>query len=611
MFRANQLAAVKSIQRTFVNTLSRTITQARNGSKTTNLSTSVLRDHLAALRLSTAADDAQKATKTPTVCVIGSGPSACYTAKYILKDRQDVKIDVIERLPTPFGLVRFGVAPDHPEVKVVLQDFTKSVFEDPRVQFCGNVAVDQHVTVPELRAAYDAVVVATGAAGARHLGIEGEDSLVGVYDARDFVNWYNGHPDHADADFMLDQATDVVIIGNGNVALDVARILIRDVKDLEQTDIPANVLEKLAKSQVENVYVVGRRGPAQAAWTIPEFREITTYAMRPVHVPPRSRADASSKDGKWICGLRISKRDVNEGYLDPSSGAVSRKEAESNRAVKRKTDLLLSLCEKAATMDAELGAVQPTDSTTPPAVPSMTGVDVSDPSKPKPVSNDRVLHLNFLARPVALRPLNNLGRKPGEKPVLGEVVFERTRLAGSPFEQKTSPTGELYSIPDIGSDSAERRVIVFTSVGYRTLPLEGVPFDHRKHVLPSSVGGMVLPAQQAPGDSSDTTLSPVYVAGWAKRGPTGTIGSNIADARETADGVLQYLQQTGTSSGSKRDELREGLWNRIRSKTSIVSFDQWKLIDSEEIARGEQTGRPRAKVSTWSELLKIAQQKKE
>lgn len=151
-------------------------------------------------------------SNTPHVCIVGTGPSAMYTAKYILRDAPDAKIDFVERLPVPFGLVRFGVAPDHPEAKIVINDFSQSILTSPNVRFRGNVEVGVDISLEQLRQSYDSVVLAVGARGSKNLGIEGEN-LEGVHDAREFVAWYNGHPDFADADFDLDNVSDVVVIG--------------------------------------------------------------------------------------------------------------------------------------------------------------------------------------------------------------------------------------------------------------------------------------------------------------------------------------------------------------------------------------------------------------
>ncbi|XP_014328219.1 NADPH:adrenodoxin oxidoreductase, mitochondrial [Xiphophorus maculatus] len=207
----------------------------------------------------------------PKVCIVGSGPAGFYTAQHLIKARQDVEVDIYERLPVPFGLVRFGVAPDHPEVKNVINTFTQTA-KNSRCSFYGNVNVGKDVTVCELQGAYHAVVLSYGAEGNRRIGVPGED-LPGVYSAKDFVGWYNGLPSCRELKPDLSCET-AVILGQGNVALDVARILLSPSDILKKTDITQPALEALAESRVRKVLIVGRRGPMQVACTIKELREM-------------------------------------------------------------------------------------------------------------------------------------------------------------------------------------------------------------------------------------------------------------------------------------------------------------------------------------------------
>uniref|UniRef100_UPI0037E99F79 NADPH:adrenodoxin oxidoreductase, mitochondrial isoform X1 n=1 Tax=Semicossyphus pulcher TaxID=241346 RepID=UPI0037E99F79 len=208
---------------------------------------------------------------SPKVCIVGSGPAGFYTAQHLIKARQDVEVDIYERLPVPFGLVRFGVAPDHPEVKNVINTFTQTA-KHSRCSFYGNVNVGKDVSIEELRQAYHAVVLSYGAEGNRSMGVPGED-LAGVYSAKDFVGWYNGLPSCGELSPDLSCET-AVILGQGNVALDVARILLCPIDILEKTDITQPALDALAESQVRRVLIVGRRGPIQVACTIKELREM-------------------------------------------------------------------------------------------------------------------------------------------------------------------------------------------------------------------------------------------------------------------------------------------------------------------------------------------------
>ncbi|KAK1163894.1 NADPH:adrenodoxin oxidoreductase, mitochondrial isoform X1 [Acipenser oxyrinchus oxyrinchus] len=224
------------------------------------------------------------AAPQPQVCIVGGGPAGFYTAQHLLKSHKGVQVDVFEKLPVPFGLVRFGVAPDHPEVKNVINTFTQTARQD-RCGFYGNVTVGSDVTVEELKQAYHAVILSYGAEGSRSLGIPGED-LSGVHSAKDFVGWYNGVPGNKDLKPDL-SAEMAVILGQGNVALDVARILLSPLELLKKTDITAGSLEAIAGSRVRRVLIVGRRGPLQVACTIKELREMINLPGTQPALDPR------------------------------------------------------------------------------------------------------------------------------------------------------------------------------------------------------------------------------------------------------------------------------------------------------------------------------------
>ncbi|KMZ56913.1 hypothetical protein ZOSMA_8G00570 [Zostera marina] len=206
------------------------------------------------------------------VCIVGSGPAGFYTAEKMMKTHEKAEIDIIDRLPTPFGLVRSGVAPDHPETKIVINQFSR-VASSKRCSFFGNVSLGDIVSLSELREIYDVVVLAYGAESDRNLSIPGE-SLPGINSAREFVWWYNGHPDYSSFSPELKNTDTAVILGQGNVALDVARILLKPTAELEKTDIADHALAALQESSIRKVYMVGRRGPVQAACTTKELREI-------------------------------------------------------------------------------------------------------------------------------------------------------------------------------------------------------------------------------------------------------------------------------------------------------------------------------------------------
>jgi ferredoxin/flavodoxin---NADP+ reductase len=422
------------------------------------------------------------------VAVVGSGPAGLYTAEALIKQAAllptpvTIKVDVIDRLPTPYGLVRYGVAPDHKSIKSVA-NYLRRVLESPDVRFVGGVTLGVDVTREELLAAYDAVVYATGAMRDRRLAIDGED-LPGSYAATDFVNWYCGHPDVAPDAFTLD-AESVAVIGVGNVAVDVARILARDPAELEATDIPEPVMDALRASRVREVHVIGRRGPAQAKFTTKELRELGELAGVEVSVPAREF-------------------DL-EGGFDRSGESATL--AAADRRVRGNLVAMAGWSgADAATPD---NAATPTP--TPDATPSLTSD--ATPSPTPDGKAGRKLRLRFWLRPVEI--------EKSADGTVGGIRLERTRLTESgEFEG----TGEFETI-DVQ--------MVLRSVGYQSVPLPSVPFDPKSHTVPNAAGRVLSETgEPLPGE---------YVAGWLKRGPTGVIGTNKADAAETVQALLADL----------------------------------------------------------------------
>jgi len=396
------------------------------------------------------------------VAVVGSGPAGLYTAEALVKQAAllptpvTIKVDVLDRLPTPYGLVRYGVAPDHKSIKSVA-NYLRRVLESPGVTFVGGVHFGTDVTREDLLKVYDAVVYATGAMRDRRLAIPGEE-LPGSYAATDFVNWYCGHPDVDPGAFTLD-AESAAVIGVGNVAVDVARILARDPAELEQTDVPEPVMAALRASKVREVHVIGRRGPAQAKFTTKELRELGELAG--VHV-----------------SAHPSELDLTEGY--DRSGA-SAELAATDRRVRGN---LVAMAGWGGTASGDV-----------------------------PVGGERRLRLRFWLRPVEIQESSS-GTVAG-------LRLERTRITGS---------GEFEGTGEFETLEAQ---LVLRSVGYQSVPLPGVPFDTRTHTVPNDSGRVRSETgEPLPGE---------YVAGWLKRGPTGVIGTNKADAAETVQALLADL----------------------------------------------------------------------
>ncbi len=357
-------------------------------------------------------------TDVPTrIAVIGAGPAGFYAAGHLLKASEQFEVDMIERLPTPWGLVRSGVAPDHPKIKSVTRVYEKTAAH-PRFRFFGNVHFGEHVSREDLLEHYHAILYATGSPVDRPLGIPGED-LPGSHAATEFVGWYNGHPDHTDLEVDLLSADRAVVIGNGNVALDVARMLVLAPSELAPTDTADHALEVLARSRVSEIVVIGRRGPAQAAFTNPELLELGELADADVIVDPDE--------------------------LDRAL-AVSDPDAEANTISRRNVEILRSYADRPAT------------------------------GQPK-----RIV-LRFLLSPTAL-----LADEHGR---LGAVELVHNELVPAPGGGlRAQPTDRRETIP------AE---LAFRAIGYRGVPLPGVPFDERTGVIPSDAGRIIDPSTGSP-----------------------------------------------------------------------------------------------------------------
>jgi ferredoxin--NADP+ reductase len=460
------------------------------------------------------------------IAVIGSGPAGFYAAGHLLADTSDrFEVDMFERLPTPWGLVRSGVAPDHPKIKSVTRIYERTAAH-PRFRFFGAVTFGEHVSREELLAHYHAVIYATGSPSDRPLGIPGEH-LPGSHAATEFVGWYNGHPDHTDLEPDLLSSTRAIVIGNGNVALDVARMLVLAPSELAPTDTADHALDVLARSTIAEVVVVGRRGPAQAAFTNPELRELADLADADILVDP-------------------DELDAALAIVDPN--------ADLTPTAQRNVEILRAYA------------------STPP----------SDRSK-------RIV-LRFLLSPTSLTP--------GPTGHLSAVEFVRNRLTPSPGGGlRAEPTDERETI------SAG---LVFRAIGYRGIPLPGVPFDERTATIPHDSGRVLDLSTRAP-------LPGEYVVGWIKRGPSGVIGTNKKDAQETVDAIFADLPAASSAPGEPSlahvpdtpDPAAIEALLRAR-QPDLVTYSGWESIDRHERALGAPSGRPRVKLTRIDELLRVA-----
>jgi NADPH-dependent glutamate synthase beta subunit-like oxidoreductase len=498
------------------------------------------------------------------VCIVGAGPAGYYAADVLIRSGANVQIDFVERLPSPFGLLRYGVAPDHPEIKLPLcQKFTELLERyATRVSYFGNVTVGRDVSVSELQRLYHAVILAAGANRDKWLGVPGE-SLKGIFAARHFVHWYNAFPfpprsrhcqSKVDATVTVREQTDITdrdeereaelvrrlttesvahVIGMGNVALDVTRMLLQPVEALRHTDVSQPALEVLARSTIREVHLIARRGPLQAACTTKELREVTrlegctTLLAQPLHT-------------------QLTESD---------------REELKSRPKQRFFQLLQSIEQN-----------------------TFTSTSITTPRK---------VILHFLQSPDAFlseRELNSVGADDS----VGGIRLVRNIQQGPPFQQYAVP-----AVPLVSSIIPSR--LVFRAIGYTGVPLPGVPFDEKRGVVPHVQGRVVTVTPQ-----SQHFIPGLYVTGWLKRGATGVIGTNKDDAEETIASLLEDMNKGKLLRPLSPFSARENLRELLRSRgVRTVSFEEWKLIERAEKMRGLALQKPAEKFIDVNEMLAV------
>jgi ferredoxin--NADP+ reductase len=416
------------------------------------------------------------------VAIVGAGPAGYFAAQALQNLQTDdlqFSIDMIERLPTPWGLVRSGVAPDHPKIKTVAKVFEK-IATAGNFRLFANVELGTDVSIEQLKDMYDAVVIATGSAVGKKLGIPGED-LPGSISAAHFVPWYNAHPDFADFKIDLNCET-AVVIGAGNVAMDVARMLALEPNELDSTDTADHAIAALKESAIRDVVISARRGPEHAAFTSPELRELPKLEHT---------------------NVLIAKSDIES--------AISRAGEEIEKDTKSNLDAMLLISEKEAT------------------------------------NHDRTMKFQFLATPIEFK---------GD----GKVEEVEFKMTGS---------DETFSV---------KCGLVITAIGYEAASIPGIPYER----------GKVVNNEGRVGEN-------MYVVGWAKRGPSGVIGTNKSDAADVMKLLVEDLQST-KNGGDIAD---------ILPASKVVSQSHWEAINAAEVAAGEPLGKPRRKAVTREELLSL------
>lgn len=444
--------------------------------------------------MSPEASSPRRAAARYRVAIIGGGPSGFYAAEALLRSGQPVDVDMFERLPVPYGLVRFGVAPDHPKLKQVTRVFDR-IAEMPGFRFFGGVEIGKVVSVDALRSCCHAVILANGSSVSRLMDVPGE-GLPGSHQADDFVAWYNAHPDFQHRKFDLNTER-AVIVGHGNVALDVARILAKSPDELCQTDIAAHALDALAASRVRDIYLVGRRGPDQTRFAAKELQEFSELAD-----------------------------------CDPAVELDDFPEDSSSHGLDTEAETALTILREFST---------------------------------RPVAKRRRCVFLFGLSPLGIEGDDHVQR----------IVFSQ--------RQDIKAISSRNIVIDCG--------LVFSSIGRRAAPISGIPYDEARGVHANIGGRLAADGHALPG---------LYVCGWGKRGPQGTIGTNRACSVETVANLLADLPQLDKPP-LHPDSLFGG-----ESFPRYTDYLAWGRIDAEEIARGRPKGKPREKFAALDEMFAAA-----
>jgi len=433
---------------------------------------------------------------TYRIAIVGAGPAGYFSAQALQNSQDEERtfaIDLFERLPTPWGLVRSGVAPDHPKIKTVAKVFEK-IAGDPNFRLFGNVELGRDVSIEQLKENYDAVILATGSSVGRKLGIPGEE-LAGSLSAADFVPWYNGHPDYVNVAVPLN-GKNAVVIGAGNVAMDCGRMLALDPTELDSTDTADHAHAAFHQSAIRNVTIVGRRGPEHAAFTSPEIREL----------PKLEHTDVL----------------ITQSEIESAKERVA-EQLEGNKELRNNLEAMLEVSQT--------------------------------PAK----NHERKLAINFLLTPIE---------------IIGNEKVEAIRFARNEvMNDKVSATKEIIEMP---CD------LVISAIGYEVLPIPGVEFANGKVV-----------------NENGFVADNLYVVGWAKRGPSGVIGTNKSDSSDVVKLLLAKLPSTPKENSDIA---------KIITNQQVVTQSGWQKINQVEVEQGEPVGKPRRKVTDWKDLLSLGQE---
>ncbi|RAP32599.1 NADP oxidoreductase [Candidatus Marinamargulisbacteria bacterium SCGC AG-410-N11] len=444
------------------------------------------------------------------IAIIGSGPSGLYAADSLLKQTTHTSVDIFDRLPTPYGLLRTGVAPDHQKLKSVENYFEKIFIKhDSNLNFFGNVTIGRDISIETLKQFYHAIIFAYGSEGVNKLNIPGEN-LKNCHSAREFIGWYNGHPDYQNQTFNLN-ASEVGIIGIGNVAVDVARILAKTEQELASSDITQSALNKLKNSNIKNIHMFVRRGPVQAKCTNLELQELAHLNDCQIHLNQND--------------FKLSTSDLAE-LNDPSN-----RKAQKNLKV------------------------------------------FEDILKTPKQTKSKNLYIHFF----------HISNKLEGSEHINKIYLNQSKLMGDPFNQTLTKTEHVKKYPC---------QLLFRSIGYKGKPLENVPFDVNKGVIPN-IKGRVIDKHQKP-------ILGLYTAGWIKRGPQGVIGTNKPCSNETVMQIVEDLDKLPECPKPKIEDIE----THIKTlNIQVVRFKDWLEINKKEKLAGQKAGKPREKFTTVADLL--------
>ena len=444
------------------------------------------------------------------VAVVGAGPAGIYASDLLIRNEEhDIHVDLFEQMPAPFGLIRYGVAPDHPRIKGIVKSL-HNVLDKDKLRLIANVTVGRDVTIDDLRDYYDAVVLSTGAVRDRELLIPGGDKSIG---AGEFVGFYDGNP-RFERDWNL-EAKEVAVVGVGNVALDVSRILAKTGDELAVTEIPDNVYESLKNNRAETVHMFGRRGPAQAKFTPKELREL---------------------DGSDTIQVLVDPEDIDYDEL-----------SEQVRRSDKSVDLNCQVLEQYAMRE--------------------------------PDSSPHKIYIHFFEEPV-------------------EVLTEGDAIVGIRTErQELDGNGGIRGTGKFTDWPVQQ---VYHAVGYRSEPVEGVPFDLQRHVIPNDGGHVLVSAEEGAGVEDK-----LYVTGWIKRGPIGLIGNTKSDAKETTDMLVADAAAGRLAAPSHTGA--DDIFDLLRERgVDYATWEGWYKLDEAERALGAADPnfpRERKKIVEWDEML--------